>query len=357
VVGKISAAGTAGSIAGTFATGFFLISAFGTRVIVWVVAAGLLLIGVIIALSMPGRWRYAAALVVALFAGASIYVWQGGWLTSNCLHETDYFCIKVRSDPDDEDVRVLTLDRLVHSYVYLNEPTRLRYGYEQVYADILAALFPDQQPVSAFFIGGGGYTFPRYIEIVHPGSRIDVVEIDPGVTRVAYSELGLPLDTTITSYNEDARRFISRLPAAGQYDLIVGDAFNDFSVPYHLTTLEFNQLVDSHLSERGVYMVNIIDGLQGDFSRAYIHTLGQVFEHIYVAPVGGDLGALKRQTIVVLASQYPIDEAMSQPPLSNSFIPQAELEAYLEVRSPMILTDNYVPVDNLLAPVFADSGL
>jgi spermidine synthase len=357
VVGKISAAGTAGSIAGTFATGFFLISAFGTRVIVWVVAAGLLLIGVFIALSTPGRQRYAAALVLVLFAGASIFVWQNGWLTSNCLRETDYFCIKVRTDPEDEDVRVLTLDRLVHSYVYLNEPTRLRYGYEQVYADVLAALFPDQQPVSAFFIGGGGYTFPRYIEIVHPGSRIDVVEIDPGVTQVAYSNLGLPLDTTIMSYNEDARRFISRLPAAGQYDLIVGDAFNDFSVPYHLTTLEFNQLVASHLSERGIYMVNIIDGLQGDFSRAYIHTLGQVFQHVAVAPVGGDLGAIKRQTIVVLASQQPIDEAVSQSPLSTHFIPQAELAAYLEAGSPITLTDNYVPVDNLLAPVFADSGL
>jgi spermidine synthase len=357
VVGKLSAAGTAGSIAGTFVTGFFLISAFGTRLIVWVIAGGLLLIGVMIALSGPGRWRYATTLFLVLFLGATVYIRQDGWLTSNCIRETDYFCIKVRTDPEDEDVRILTLDRLVHSYVYLNDPTRLRYGYEQVYADVLGAAFPDEQPVSAFFIGGGGYTFPHYIEIVRPGSRIDVVEIDPGVTQTAYDHLGLPPDTTITSYNQDARRFISRLPAAEQYDLIVGDAFNDFSVPYHLTTLEFDRLIADHLTGEGVYMVNIIDGRTGNFSRAYINTLGQVFSHIYAAPVGGDLGDLNRQTIVVLASQRSLDEIMSRPPLSQHFISQAELESYMQEGMALLLTDDYVPVDNLLAPVFADSGL
>jgi hypothetical protein len=137
----------------------------------------------------------------------------------------------------------------------------------------------------------------------------------------------------------------------------VGDAFNDFSVPYHLTTLEFDQMIASHLTGRGIYMVNIIDGKQGDFSRAYIKTLGQVFSHVYVAPVGGELGALRRQTIVVLASQQPLDEAISRSPLNKHFISQAKLEAHMASGSPLLLIDDYVPVDNLLAPVFADSGL
>jgi spermidine synthase len=357
VVGKISAAGTAGSIVGTFVTGFFLISALGTRVIVWVIAGSLLLIGLVISLSLQGRSRYATSILLILFLGASVYLWQQGWLTSSCLRETNYFCIKVRSDAEDDDVLILTLDRLVHSYVYPNDPTRLRYGYEKIYADVLAALFPAEQPVSALFIGGGGYTFPRYIEIIRPGSRVDVIEIDPGVTRTAYDRLGLPADTTITSYNEDARRFISRMPAAERYDLIVGDAFNDFSVPYHLTTLEFDQMIADHLTGRGIYIVNIIDGKQGDFSRAYVNTLKQVFNHVHVAPVGGDLGTSSRQTIVVLASQNPLDEALVTAPLAQNFIPTTELETYLQAGPPITLTDDYVPVDNLLAPVFADSGL
>jgi spermidine synthase len=357
VVGKISAAGTAGSIVGTFATGFFLISAFGSRVIIWVIAGGLLLIGVIIGLSRPGRQRYLAVLLCLIFLGASGFVWQQGRLTSVCNRETNYFCIKVRVDPEDDDVRVLTLDRLVHSYVYLNDPTRLRYGYEQIYADTLAAIFPEPEAISALFIGGGGYTFPHYIEVVRPESRIDVIEIDPGVTEVAHTYLGLPADTTITSYNEDARHFISRLPTTEKYDLIIGDAFNDFSVPYHLTTLEFDQLINARLTERGIYMVNIIDGKQGHFSRAYIHTIKQVFDYVYAAPVGGGMGELSRQTIVILASQNPLDPYLSQPSLESRFISRDELAEYIEAALPIMLTDDYVPVDNLLAPVFADSGL
>ena len=30
-----------------------------------------------------------------------------------------------------------------------------------------------------------------------------------------------------------------------RYDFIYGDAFNDLSIPYHLTTVEFNRIVAS----------------------------------------------------------------------------------------------------------------
>ena len=357
IVGKIYAAGAVGSIAGTFATGFFLISAFGTRLIVWGVAGGLMLIGALIGLSAGGRrLRYGIALLLLGFLGLSIYVWQQGWLNSACLKETNYFCIKVRPDKDDANLLVLTLDRLVHSYVDPNDPTNLRYGYEKIYADVLKTVLPGKLPVSSLFIGGGGYTFPHYIEALRPGSRIDVIEIDPGVTDTAYTALGLPHETTIRSVNEDARHFISRLPAAEHYDLIIGDAFNDYSVPYHLTTLEFNNLVAAHLTEQGFYMVNIIDGRQGDFLRAYVHTLRQVFAHVYVSAIGLEPGSASRQTYVIVASQHSLAELMAASPLKEKFLSTAELKTYLQAGNVILLTDDYVPVDNLLAPVFADSG-
>lgn len=359
VVGRIYAAGAAGSIAGTFAAGFFLISAFGTRLLVWGVAGGLLLIGVFIGLSGRGRQRFGALGLLVLFVGLSGLAWQQGWLTSSCLRETDYFCIKVRSDDEEPNLRVLTLDRLVHSYVYLDDPARLRYGYEKVYAEMVKAAFPGEKPLSVFFIGGGGYTFPRYLEVVHPGSHIEVVEIDPGVTLTAYEQLGLPADTSIISHNDDARNFMDRLPAGQRYDLIIGDAFNDFSVPYHLTTLEFDQRVASHLTDNGLYMVNIIDGQQGHFFRAYVSTLQQVFAHVYVSPVADKLGQLSRQTYVIVAANYqlPIHQSKETSPLNEDFVTAEELAAYLEQGPRLTLTDDYVPVDNLLAPVFAASGL
>ena len=64
---------------------------------------------------------------------------------------------------------------------------------------------------------------------------------------------------------------------------MVGDAFNDFSVPYHLTTWEFNQRVRELLKPGGLFIVNIVDNLNtGRFLRAYVHTLSQTFKHVYV---------------------------------------------------------------------------
>ncbi len=359
VVGKIYAAGAVGSIAGTFATGFFLISAFGTRLIVWGVAGGLLLLGGIIALSARRRLRYGPLALFGLFLALSGLVWQQGWLGSRCLRETDYYCIRVRQDAKEANVLVLTLDRLVHSYVDPDKPTYLRYGYERVYADVVRAAFPGTS-LATLFIGGGGYTFPRYLEVVYPGSRIDVIEIDPGVTETAYAELGLPADTTILTVNEDARRFIDHLPADWRYDLIIGDAFNDYSVPYHLTTLEFDQQVAAHLTDDGLYVVNIIDGQQGDFLRAYVNTLQQVFAYVYVSPVVAELGALDRQTYVIVASnrELPIHQEADVPsPLDKRFVSPDDLTTYLQQGRRLTLTDDYVPVDNLLAPVFEASGL
>jgi spermidine synthase len=239
------------------------------------------------------------------------------------------------------------------------DPTYLRYGYERVYADVVRAAFPGDPPLSALFIGGGGYTFPRYLEAVYPGSRLDVVEIDPGVTETAYTDLGLPADTSILSFNEDARRFMVDLPADRRYRLIIGDAFNDYSVPYHLTTLEFDRQVAAHLTEDGLYVVNIIDGRQGDFLRAYVNTLQQVFTYIYVSPVVAKLGELHRQTYVIVATnrELPIHQADTSSPLDERFVSLDELSAYLQQGQRLTLTDDYVPVDNLLAPVFAASGL
>jgi len=360
VVGLISAAGTLGSIVGTFMTGFFLISTFGTRLIVWGVAGCLLLIGAALGLSSRGKTTMVAVGMVLLFIVSSVVMQSQGWLTNNCLRETDYFCIKVRTDSDNKNVRVLTLDRLVHSYVDLTDPTYLRYDYEKIYADVVATLFPHEPPIephlAALFIGGGGYTFPRYLEAKYADSHIEVVEIDPGVTAVAYEKLGLSLDTTIISHNGDARQFIHELAASAKYDLIVGDAFNDFSVPYHLTTQQFNQLVAAHLTPQGIYMVNIIDGRQGDFMRAYVNTLRQTLPHVYLAAGGEELGSKKRQTLVIVASANSLDDLMGELPLKTQFLSQTKLDNYLQQKSLIIMTDDYVPVDNLLAPVFAESG-
>ena len=135
-------------------------------------------------------------------------------------------------------------------------------------------LMNESRQVNTFFIGGGGFIFPRWIESEFSDkSRIDVAELDPAVKLAVQKEMGLPPDgeTAVRTLIGDARNVIDdtlrhneNLQATGEtpvrYDFVYGDAFNDFSVPWHLTTLEFNEKVKSLLnSESGVYLINVID--------------------------------------------------------------------------------------------------
>jgi spermidine synthase len=360
-VGKIYAFGTAGSIVGTFATGFVLISWFGTHTIVWSVAVILLAMGLIFALG--GRWLLLSAATLVI-AGGSVLAFNWGWLRGPCLRETNYFCIKVREeDRQGEPVRVLILDRLVHSYTSLDNPEKLVYGYEQIYAE--ATRYQTQRlgeaPLRALFIGGGGYTFPRYLETVYPDSEIAVLEIDPGVTRVAHDFLGLKADTRIVTYNQDARLFLEQEPT-DPYNLIMGDAFNDFSVPYHLTTQEFNERVRAWLTADGMYMVNIVDGGQADFLRAYTYTLSHTFDQIYLAPTTDAWREVSRTTFVLIATDIPLDLTAlhhiavddGDSLLAQQLFTQQELEQFLAEGQLVMLTDQYAPVDQMLTPVFRD---
>jgi spermidine synthase len=361
-VGKIYAAGAAGSIVGTFATGFVLVSWFGTRAIIWGVALILWTLGLLFLLSSR-RWLLLTGLLVLV--AVSALAANGGLLKSECTEETNYFCIKVHEEEHDgKPVRVLVLDRLVHSYSSLDDPTVLVYIYEQIYAEVTRYLHDRNGQLDALFIGGGGYTFPRYMEALYRDSELTVIEIDPGVTDVAYEQLGLSRDTSIVTHNRDARLFLEKNKSEN-YDLILGDAFNDFSVPYHLTTKEFNDLVRDWLADDGLYMVNIIDGPGGDFLRAYVHTMRQTFPYVYVVPTRDSWRQGPRSTFVVIGALKPLDLAAfdtltagdGYPHVARLIIDQADVDDLLEEGDPVTLTDDYVPVDQMLAPVFREQAV
>jgi spermidine synthase len=353
-VGRIYAAGALGSIAGTFAAGFLLIAWFGTHVLVWGIAVLLLALGLPYLLARRRAWLVPAGGVVTAL---SLLAFRQGWLEGPCTRETNYYCIIVRdTNVEGEPVRALILDRLIHSYSSLQDPTVLTYGYERIYADVTAYQAAQVGLLRALFVGGGGYTFPRYMEAVYPDSQLDVIEIDPGVTSIAYEMLGLDRNSRVTSYNEDARTFLAR-PPTQQYDLIYGDAFNDYAVPYHLTTQGFNERVRAWLAEDGLYVVNIIDGPYGRFLRAYLHTLQQTFEHVYPVFSVDAWRKASRTTIVIVASNRPLDEATLQaaaPGLADQMLHPEQIDALLAEGGTLTLTDRYAPVDWLLLPVFLD---
>ncbi len=364
VVGTIYAVSTTGAILGTFMTGFNFILWFGTRAIVWVVAGVLLLTGILALLSWQGQAGnrpifkhilWAAAVLILVFGSLFFFRFQNLWQV-NYARESNYYTINVYDEP--ENIKVLALDRLVHSYVIPDNPLFLRYDYLKIFAEIAAYASPDGGSLRLLHLGGGGYSFPRYMETVYPRSTNEVAEIDPAVTQIARERLGLPADTTIRTYHQDARLFLMQRRAPEKYDFVVGDVFNDFSTPYHLTTLEFDRLVRASLKPDGIYMINIIDDMQqGRYMPSFVHTLKQVFRNVFILGTSDDWSNAGLSTFVILATDRPLDPADYKKFATGNgakfaagyIYPEASQEIYLMYRQPLLLTDDHAPTDILIA--------
>jgi spermidine synthase len=372
IVGKIYAFSTLGSILGTFATGFFLISWMGTRHLLFTMGVILMLSGVVfggffarkklimgiaVALFIPLLWGFYGHAFKPL-ADSSAYYFK----------ESDYYTIKLKKK--DESTKGLTLealvlDHLIHSYTALDDPFHLEYEYIRLYEELVRWQTMDKKAFKVLFIGGGGYTFPRFLEAKYPEALIDVVEIDPEVSRVARTYLGISDKGRIRTFNEDARWFVMNCKESGIYDFIFGDAFNDLSIPYHLTTKEFAQELKRLLKPDGLYLANVIDNFKkGLFIPAYIRTLEEVFgkKQVNLVTANTDLNDMGISTYVVVAGSKKLEQEdfiesmrlLGDTDVMGLFFPQAMLQAYLKDQNPILLTDDYVPVDNLIAPIFEE---
>jgi spermidine synthase len=398
VVGKIYAFSTLGSILGTFATGFYLISWMGTRSI-------LLTMGIILILSaliFGGFFRSKRTLALFFLflflsfllpiVGLHVYAITNPeeFSFSNSpiesvkayyshafkfpleeetyfFKESDYYTIKLKKSikgNNGNPLESLVLDHLVHSYTDLKDPLYIEYEYIRMYEEVVRWQAKGRKSFKALFLGGGGYTFPRFIEAKYPKAEIHVVEIDPEITRVVKKYLGVSEDTRIRSFNEDGRWFVMNCKEKGTYDFIFGDAFNDLSIPYHLTTKEFAMQLKSLLKPDGILMANVIDSFKkGAFMPSYIRTLEEVFGKgkVHLMTLSSDYEKIGISTCVVAASPQKLDMddfvrkvKRKGEEVTSHVMPQEQLQEYLKERYSVILTDDYVPVDNLIAPIFEE---
>ena len=190
-----------------------------------------------------------------------------------------------------------------------------------------------------------------------------MVEIDPEVTRVVYHHLGLPKTTRIRSFNTDGRWFV--MNCTDKYDVIFTDAFNDLSIPYHLTTKEFVEQLKSIMTPDAILMSNIIDNFQkGAFLPSYMKTLMAVFgdNNVHLISVSPDFENMRISTFIVIATNKPVDMRQFDSWLKTRLGDRAksvlltgdQVKEFLANRYSVVLRDDYAPVDNLIAPIFEE---
>ncbi len=202
-------------------------------------------------------------------------------------------------------------------------------------------------------VGGGGFTFPRYIEAMHPEARQTVLELDPRIYEIASADLGYEPSDRIDVRLGDARQSIRALPS-DSFDLVFGDAFGGLAVPWHLTTTAFLDEVARVLRPGGMYVANLIDYPPLPFFRAEAATAATRFPFVSIISSEATLEGLSGGNLVLVASETPLDEATitaaiatwDEGAATGVLTEPEEVKAF--VGSAVVLTDDFAPVDQLL---------
>lgn len=345
-VGRLSALGTLGALAGTFLTGFVLLSALPVSRILLVTGLLLLVVGVLLAVLLPRVPADGTVLGVLVVVGAL----AAGWLVTSdgpCDRETRYYCARVVDDPARPGGRTLILDGLRHSYVDLDDPARLEFDYTRRIGDVLATR--PAGPLDALHLGLGGGTVPRHLAAVRPGSRSTVLEVDPGVLDLDRDELGLRTGPDLQVRVGDARTSVAAQPSAA-YDIVVGDAFGSLAVPWHLTTREMVEQVRRVLRPGGVYVLNVIDNPPATFARAEVATLRAAFGDVLLLGTAAQALSQSGGNFILVASDGELDRAALAGLASARGAAEAVHDTTSFAGDAQVLTDDDAPVDQLLTP-------
>ncbi|MEV4841836.1 fused MFS/spermidine synthase [Micromonospora matsumotoense] len=355
VVGRLSGIGTLGGITATLVTGFVLVAALPSTVILIGLAAALgvagLALGVYLrrqeATGLPGPARMKATLAVLGLVAAGL----SAVAPNPCDVETAYHCARVERDPSRDGGRTLYLNSAQHSYVDLNDPTHLEYEYTQWIGAVADVSAPKGQRLDALHLGGGGFTMPRYLSATRPGTDNVVFEIDGELVELDRRELGVRTGPGLRAEVGDARMLVGGEPANSR-DLVVGDAFGHLVVPWHLATREMAAEVDRVLRPGGIYVQNVIDYPPGRFIRSELATVAAEFDHVALVAPPEAIAGQQGSNFLIVASDAPLPlDALRTRLGVVAKIPDmvAGSEVTRFVDGALVLTDDYAPVDQLLA--------
>jgi spermidine synthase len=387
--GRLFAVSTAGSIAGTFATAFFLVPEFGTNQLLAQASAALFatvaLVALVERIPIAALGALAAAGVAAAasvgfavddgqtrLSGVAARNWSPVYRETRfgeprVDYESEGVDVLYSKDTqyhrlavvEDDDTRYLRFDSSWQSAMYIRRPFATRFLYSD-YFQLGLAYNPRARDYLLVGVGGGSALKRLWNDF--PQLRLQAVELDPVVVDVARRFFALPEDPRLGVEVEDGRRFLARDDR--RWDVIALDAYFSDSIPFHLTTREFLELVHSRLKPGGVVVANIIGAVQGPGSRlfrSFYRTYRSVFSTVTVHPVieQGDGGHQSLRNVMLVASDgaAPDKGFLARrwrelaPGAGARTMPKAIRDRYdrlIPTGDVPVLTDDYAPTDALL---------
>ena len=257
VAGQIYAMGTIGSIIGTFAPTFLTIPYIGTSKTFLLFA---LLLNIVCGLYFIFTRKNAlrntiTAILILIFLLLPVNNSYAFW-KDNLLYEGESLYNYLQVEETEDSIILSTNVAFGVQSIYKKDGSLSGYYYE--YALMAPYFIKDMSPekkLDVLVLGLGTGTFPKQLKKYIPNVTIDAVEIDAKIADLATKYFNLK-DDEANVYINDGRSFFSTSDAK-QYDIILADAYQDITVPFHMSTIEFFQIVKEHLKPGGVLIVNV----------------------------------------------------------------------------------------------------
>ncbi len=250
IVGELEAVGTVGSILGTFLPTFVTIPTVGTAKTFLIFAAVLGAICLAFFISI-GVWRVRVGVVsgAIILLLAIPFPFRFAFWEKNLLYEGEsiYNYLQVKEDS---------------GYVLLS--TNVAFGVQSVgmqdgasltgmyYDTAMAAPYMAENADDLLILGLGSGTYATLCRRYFPEMEITGVEIDEKIASLATKYFGMPKD--VNAVVDDGRSYLS---SSGKYDVIMVDAYQDITIPFQMSSVEFFREVAEHLSGGGVMVVNM----------------------------------------------------------------------------------------------------
>ncbi|MBX3290845.1 MAG: fused MFS/spermidine synthase [Acidobacteria bacterium] len=351
-VGRLYALSTIGSIAGTFLAGFVLIPFVGSVRTLYLIAGTLFAVSFLLAGMSFSRPSVSVLLLFVLGVVSS----EGGayyLARTNGLYDmdTEYSRIRIFNaiyPPNGREIKALATDPATLQSARYLDSDELVLAYTRFYH---LAKFHTPEMRKVLMIGGAGYSFPKEFLHEYPAAKMDVVEIDPGMTAIAREHFGLKDDPRLRIFHQDGRVFLNNAPPAS-YDVVMMDAFGSlFTVPFQLTTVEAVRRIYDVLDEDGAVVFNIGSSLTGDsslFLQAELATYRSVFPVVNVYKVDKSAPDERLQNIIIVASKLADTVPQADENAKHAFLLSHLRETPVNDDMP-ILTDDLAPVERYLS--------
>jgi len=346
-VGTLNAFNTSGSIIGTFVPTFISIPAVGTSVTFLIFAAILLGLGIVYFVSKKGGLKRSAAAAVLLIlccifgTSDSFAFWE-----SDLAYEGESIYNYLQVKENDRSV-ILSTNVLfgVQSILIKNQGLTGMY-YDYAMAAPLMTGQENPADCNTLILGMGTGTYAHQCRVYYGDMPVEGVEIDEKITDLAREYFELPEDVKVTTY--DGRAYLNAID--GKYDVIMVDAYQDITIPFQMSSVEFFTLVKDHLAEDGVMVVNMnMRGSGEDSINAYLaDTISSVFKEVYTVDVRGTTNRelFASNNPQMLANMEKHKEAVTDESLLAMMNTVSDNLSFYEAGD-RIMTDDKAPVELL----------